>query len=111
VLEGIGRLHFGEALDGPVAKRPAAGREHDPSHAGVRMPFKALEDCIVLAVDRKDFRVTPVRLRHHELPGEHEDLLRGQRKVLAGSQRGKRGFQACCAHHCDQHSIGARKAG
>lgn len=75
------------------------------------MTLKALEDGVVLAVDGKKFGAVSVRGFEDEFAGEDENLLRGEREILAGGERGERGFETGGADDSDEHDVGFGQLG
>ncbi len=60
----------------------------------------------MLAVDGEEPDIVAARLGHDELAGEHENLLGGEREVLAGADGGEGGLEAGGADYGDEHEIG-----
>jgi hypothetical protein len=105
MLQGIRRLDLGEPVGRPVAKRAAAGGQDNPADAGGRVALEALEDGVVLAVDREEFGAAFLCRGHHELAGEHENFLGRQGEVLAHGECGERGLESRGADDGHQHDI------
>ena len=73
------------------------------------MSLDALEDGIVLAVDREDARPVAQGLPHHEFSRQDEDLLRCERQVFSRGDRGEGRLEASRADDCDEDGVGIRQ--
>ena len=90
----------------------AAGTGQDQAfHGRGLLPLEALEDGIVLAVDRKDTSAHLCCSSHHQLAGHHQDFLARNSQILVVFQGVKCRLEAGCANDGDQHEIRIRQSG
>ena len=111
VADRVGGSDRRQTFGRPVAEGAAARGEDDAPHARLRVAFQALEDGVVLAVDRQKPPAVLSGRGQDELSGEHEDFLGGEGEILAGRQCRQRGFKAGRADHGDEHDVGLREPG
>ena len=109
MLERVLGRHASQRRQRELAKRPAGGRQDNAAHRRGRVTLQALEDRVVFAVDRQQPDAVGARLRHDELAGHHQDLLRGEGEILARGQRRQRGSQPDGADHGHEHQVGLRQ--
>ena len=83
--------HRAQLLRRPRAKGPAARRENQAANMPRVATFEALENGIVLAVDRQDAPTMAPGRGHDHLAGHDEHLFAGQSNVLPRLKRRERG--------------------
>ncbi len=97
------RGHRGQRRARPAAERAAGGGQGDPRR---RVAVgQALEDRVVLAVDRDDGRRICVRLAHQQLARQHQRFLVGQQQALARARGGQRRGQPGGADDRGHHGV------
>ena len=75
------------------------------------MALEALEDGVVLAVDREKFCAAGGSGGEDVLAGEDEDFLGGEGEVFAGGEGGEGGLEARGADDGDEDDIGGGELG
>lgn len=96
---GLLRRDIVQLLQRRFAKRPARGSQHDPPNTDGTQPAsevagQALEDRIVLAVDRQQHSATLPNGLHEQGTGHDQRFLVGQQYLLARLHRSQRRTQA-----------------
>ena len=90
--------------DHPRNGPPECGEQQASGFSGGPVP-DALQDRGMLAVDRHHFTTPLGSGTRHELSGDHERLLVGQRHPLAGSEARQRGIKTCRTDDRVQHNV------
>ena len=106
----------GELIGGRGAEGPARGGEHDTAYAGAaqrpRSPGgKALEDGVVLAVDRQELRAAVAHGVQEQTPGHHQRLFVGEQHALARSRCGQAGLETGGTDDGGHHRVDLRERG
>ena len=104
---GFRRRHARELFSRRIEKRSARSRKNDPPHAlrtrtGRDRGGEALEDGVVLAVDRDELAPLARAASISRLPGHHQRFLVGEQQALAGARRCK-GRQEARRTHDGRH--------
>ncbi|MNZ98889.1 hypothetical protein D3C78_1181940 [compost metagenome] len=107
---GLLRRGLAQALQRPAAERPARGGEQDPAHADLPQAARivarhALEDGVVLAVDRQQLCPMGLHRLHEQGPGHHQGFLVGQQHALARLHRRQGRLEAGSADDGRHHRI------
>jgi hypothetical protein len=74
----------------------ARGRQQDTSYACRALTGHALENCVVLAIDRNQSRTTLSHSVHEQRAGHYKRFLVGQQNALAGAGCGQARSQSGC---------------
>ena len=88
-----------------ATKRPSGSGEDQTSDARRIAAFEALENGVVLAVDREDVQAARRRGAHDDLAGHHQDFLAGDGQVFSGFERSERRTESARADDGDQDDI------
>ncbi len=124
MLEGLGHRHLGHLLGRHLPEGTSGGGQDDFADFLAVGPLQALENGVVLAVDRQNLSFPFAGLAHHRGTGQNKDLLAGDRQILARAQRRQRRSQPGRAddghqdhvrfrflHHLDQAFRSREQAG
>ena len=116
VAAGLLRRHVGHRFRRAVAERATGCGEQDAAHArrtqvAREIARQALEDRVVLAVDRHQRRAVTAQLADEQAAGHHQRLLVGQQHPLAVASRLERGHQAGGPDDRRHHDRRIRMAG
>ena len=84
VLERLDDADGPHALQRPVAKRPAGGRQQDTAQRRSLLILQDLKDGVVLAVNGDNSPPPPSVRTNDQLPRHHQGFLVRQRHVQAG---------------------------
>ena len=114
---GFVRRHRGQSLGRPfgiIAERAAGGGQQqlldtDRRQAITMLGRQALEDGIVLGIDRQQGRPVLFHRIHEQLPGTHQRFLVGQQHALAGPHRRQCRQQASRTDDGGHHAIDFRR--
>ncbi|MNX84668.1 hypothetical protein D3C86_1164780 [compost metagenome] len=100
-----------QRLQRAVQERPARGGEHQPLHARAagRRARQALEDRVVLAVQRQQRGAVRGHRAHEQRAGHHERLLVRQQDLLARARRRQRRQQPRRTDDGRHHRVAARR--
>ncbi len=104
-----------QLVDGAIAKRPARGRQQNPLdpyriESGGKTRRHALEDRIVLAVDRQDLGPAGLGLGHEDRPRNHQRLFVGQQHAPPQPHRRQCRQHTGCTDD-GRHHIGCVRVG
>ena len=103
----------GSSASGRVRKGPPGCGEQDPPHARragrARSARQALEDRVVLAVDRQQRRAAVCDGRHEDGPTDHERLLVREQNALARGGRRQRRAQSRRTDDGRKNGVGRRQ--
>ena len=96
-----------------LAEWPARCRQQNPAHADLtqaagKITGHALEDGVVLAVQRQQHRAALAHRLHKECAGHDQGFFIGQQDFLASINRRQGRAQTCCAHNRRHHGIHVR---
>jgi hypothetical protein len=111
VCAGLVRGHRGERLERGVTERPTGGGQQQLAHAAAveaarEASGQALEDGVVLRIDRQQLGTTGRDGIHEQPPGHHQRLLVGEQDAPTGTRRGQRRQQARRADDGRDHDLG-----
>src|SRR5688572_11029225 len=105
VPQSIRDTHPGETLRAPPAKRSTRSGENNAPHFTARMPGDALKDRRVLAVDRYELAMPILCGLLHEIAGDHERFLVGERDALPSLESRERRLEAGHADNGVDHNV------
>ena len=103
--DGLGRRDRGQCVPLPAAERTTGGGEGDPCGHFAGVAGQALEDRVVLAVDRHDGGAMRLRRLHQQGARQHQRFLVGQQQAFAGAGGGEGGRQAGGADDRRDHGV------
>ena len=99
----------GVRRNGPPEAVSSTRRTPWPGTPGLRAGRQALEDRVVLAVDRDQGGAAAARRLDQQRPGHHQRFLVGEQHALAGSRRRQRRRQAGRADDRRHHGVHRRQ--
>src|SRR5579875_1047220 len=105
MLKRIGNGNARKLLPRQSPKRAARGGKYYSVDVFATLSVKALEDGVVLAVDRQQPSASSPDGVNYQFPGHHQHFLIGERDILAGFDRRIGGAQAKHAHHRAHHKL------
>ena len=94
MIERLGDGYRCETIGRKAEKRTARRGQNDALERGAAASFEALENRVVLAIDRQQAYAALAHRGRHHLARDDQHFLVGERDILAGLDRRERGTRA-----------------